>query len=96
MLDGETLFKQGDRGDQAYMIVHGAMDVIVDGKKVGSMRDGELFGEMALILNQNRSATIASNKPTELISITKESFDELLNSGSEKAKKLIFDQSRLL
>ena len=55
MLEGETLFKQGDEGNKAYMIVHGVLDVIVDGKKVGSMRDGEVFGEMALILNQKRS-----------------------------------------
>ena len=33
MLDGETLFKQGDDGNIAYMIIHGVMDVIVDGKK---------------------------------------------------------------
>ena len=49
MLDGETLFEQGDEGDLAYMIVHGTLDVFVDGKKVGSMRDGEVFGEMALL-----------------------------------------------
>jgi len=91
MLDGETLFNQGDKGDHAYMIVHGLMDVVVDGKKVGAMRDGELFGEMALILNQNRSATIISNKPTELISINKENFDELLSSASESAKQLIIE-----
>ncbi len=91
MLDGETLFKQGDQGDKAYMIVHGLMEVVVDGKKVGLMREGEVFGEMALILNQRRSATIMSNQPTELVSISKENFDELINSGSEKAKKVILE-----
>ena len=91
MLDGETLFKQGDKGDKAYMIVHGLMEVVVDGKKVGLMREGEVFGEMALILNQRRSATIMSNQPTELVSISKENFDELINSGSEKAKKVILE-----
>ena len=34
MLEGETLFNQGDKGDKAYMIVSGALDVEVDGKKV--------------------------------------------------------------
>ena len=70
MLEGETLFNQGDKGDKAYMIVSGVLDVLVDGKKVGSMRDGEVFGEMALILQQNRSATITSAQSTELISIS--------------------------
>ena len=91
MLEGETLFNQGDKGDKAYMIVSGALDVIVDGKKVGSMRDGEVFGEMALILQQNRSATISSSQPTELISISKENLDELINSGSKAAQKVILN-----
>ena len=91
MLQGETLFNQGDKGDKAYMIVSGALDVIVDGKKVGSMRDGEVFGEMALILQQNRSATITSSQSTELISISKENLDELINSGSKAAQRVIRD-----
>ncbi len=91
MLDGETLFKQGDEGNLAYMIIHGVLDVIVDGKKVGSMRDGEVFGEMALLLNQKRSATIVSNQSTELVSISKKNLDELVNSGSDKIKEIIIN-----
>jgi len=91
MLDGETLFNQGDEGNIAYMIIHGVMDVIVDGKKVGTMRNGEVFGEMALLLNQKRSATIVSSQPTELVAISKSNLDELINSGSDKAKKIIMD-----
>ena len=91
MLDGETLFKQGDDGNIAYMIIHGVMDVIVDGKKVGTMSNGEVFGEMALLLNQKRSATIVSNQPTELVSISKKNLEELMNSGSDKIKKIIID-----
>ena len=91
MLEGETLFNQGDKGDKAYMIIHGTLDVIVDGKKAGSMKNGEVFGEMALILKQNRSATIISNQSTELISISKENLDELINSGSKAAQRVIKD-----
>ena len=91
MLDGETLFEQGDEGDLAYMIVHGTLDVFVDGKKVGSMRDGEVFGEMALLLNQRRSATIKSRQSSELVSISKDSLNELINSGSSKTKKVILE-----
>ena len=63
MLDGETLFKQGDDGNIAYMIIHGVMDVIVDGKKVGTMSNGEVFGEMALLLNQKKKCNYCF-KPT--------------------------------
>ena len=91
LLPDQYLFHQGDKGDKAYMIIHGRLDVIVDGKKAGFMRDGEVFGEMALILKQNRSATITSSQPTELISISKENLDELINSGSKAAQKVILN-----
>ena len=89
--EGDKLFSQGDEGDLAYMIVYGHLDVLVDDKKKGIMRDGELFGELALLLNQKRSATIVAGTATELVSISKESLNELISSGSEAAQKLIND-----
>ena len=53
------------------------------------MRDGELFGELALLLNQKRSATIVAGTATELVSISKNNLNELVSSGSEAAQKLI-------
>ena len=53
------------------------------------MGDGEVFGELALLLNQKRSATVKSVKPTELIEISKEGLELILNSASEFAKKMI-------
>ena len=87
--EGDKLFSQGDQGDSAYMIVYGHLDVIVDEKKKGSMKDGELFGELALLLNQNRSATIVAGGATELVTISKDSLNELVSSGSETTKNLI-------
>jgi CRP-like cAMP-binding protein len=91
LLGGETLFNQGEEGNSAYMIIHGVMDVLVDGKKISSMRDGEVFGEMALILDQKRSATIVSNQSTELISISKENLNEIIASSSANVKKIIIE-----
>ena len=87
--EGDTLFSQGDQGDAAYMIVYGHLGVLVDDKKKGSMRDGELFGELALLLNQKRSATIVAETATELVSISKDNLDELVSSGSSAAQSLI-------
>ena len=53
------------------------------------MKDGEFFGELALLLNQKRSATIVAGSATELVSISKDSLDELVSSGSEATKNLI-------
>ena len=89
LIEEETLFSQGDEGKEAYMIVSGRMNVFVDNKKVGSMSDGEVFGELALLLSQKRSATIVTTTPTELIEITKDDLDRIVNSASEDTKKMI-------
>ncbi len=89
MLEDEVLFNQGDDGDKAYMVVSGKLSVEVDKNEVGFMGDGEVFGELALLLNQKRSATVKSVKPTELIEISKEGLELILNSASEFAKKMI-------
>ena len=89
MLEDETLFNQGDDGNKAYIIVSGRLSVEVDKNEVGFMSDGEVFGELALLLNQKRSATVKSVKPTELIEIDKEGLDSILNSASDQVKEII-------
>ena len=89
MLEDEVLFNQGDEGNNAYMIVAGRLSVEVDKNSAGYMGDGEVFGELALLLNQKRSATVKSVKPTELIEIDKEGLELILNSASDIVKEMI-------
>ena len=89
MIEDETLFNQGDDGNKAYMIVSGKLSVEVDKNEAGFMSDGEVFGELALLLNQKRSATVKSVKPTELIEINKEGLELILNSASDEVKEMI-------
>ena len=89
MLEDEVLFNQGDEGNNAYMVVAGRLSVEVDKNAAGYMGDGEVFGELALLLDQKRSATVKSVKPTELIEINKEGLQLILNSASEIVKEMI-------
>ena len=72
------------------MIISGRLTVLVDNVRVGSMSDGEVFGELALLLNQKRSATIISVTATELIEIDKNGLDKIIESASDGTKKMIF------
>ena len=96
LLPGETLFKQGDEGTKAYLINSGILSVVVDNKEVGYMSEGEFFGELALLLNQKRSATIIAKKASELIEIDKNKFSELIGSASAEVKKIILEMSEQL
>ena len=89
LLPEQTLFNQGDDGNKAYLINQGILDVIVDEKRVGYMSEGEFFGELALILNQKRSATIVARNACELIVIDKEIFNQLIETASSEVKAII-------
>ena len=85
ILPDEYVVKQGDEGSTAFLIISGALNVEIDGKKVGKMESGEIFGELSLILGEKRKATVRANTGSELIEINPNFLDEyLLNSKTDK------------
>jgi NADH dehydrogenase len=74
----ETVFEQGDFGDKIYVVVTGEAEVIRDGKRIGELKNGDVFGEMALVSEKPRSATVRARTPLDLISISREAFHFLV------------------
>jgi CRP-like cAMP-binding protein len=78
---GDKIISQGEEGDSAFQILEGSVEVKVgDGKQektVGSLSDGEIFGEMSLIDPGPRSATVVATSDTK-VAVT--SYDEFMNS----------------
>ncbi len=64
---GTELTRQGDRGDQFYVLLSGSVDVIVHGEWVRSLDRGDFFGELALLKRQPRSATVVANSDVSLL-----------------------------
>ncbi len=75
---GETVFDQGDFGDKVYVVVKGELEVVVDGCPVATLAQGEVFGEIALIADVPRSATLKAKSPVDLISISRDAFEKLV------------------
>jgi len=68
---GEYLFRQGDTADGAWVLVSGLLRVSVDDghgveRTIARIRQGEILGEMALITDENRSASISALRDCEL------------------------------
>lgn len=71
---GTAIFRQGDLGDYMYVIMEGEVDVLVDGKYVRTLKDGEVFGEMALIDDQPRSADAIARTDCSLAMVDERRF----------------------
>lgn len=89
ILPDQYVFNENDKGDKAYLIISGSFDVERKGKKVGKMSDGEIFGELSLILGETRKASVKAVVPSELVEISPNAFKELLLSSSLEIHKLI-------
>ena len=55
---GDLIIQQGDPGNKFYVLEEGGSEVLVDGKVVGNIQPGGAFGELALMYNCPRAATI--------------------------------------
>jgi CRP/FNR family cyclic AMP-dependent transcriptional regulator len=96
--EGEELFREGDPADGAYIIEEGEVDVLrgQDGRwvKVGSLGKSDLFGEMALILNQTRSATIRAAQHLKVLKIDADVFLRLVTENPDAALTIMRSLSK--
>jgi CRP-like cAMP-binding protein len=79
---GAVLFREGDRGDSAYLILGGKVDVAVNSPKgdvvVAHIGANNIVGEMALLCEMPRTATIVAAEPLDTLRIKKDQFLQML------------------
>lgn len=89
---GFEIIKQGDPGDAFYLIASGRVSVWVnkgkDRVKAADLRSDDYFGEMALISNEPRIATVIAEGLTELFVLQKADFDKIFMKNPAIAEKL--------
>lgn len=80
--DGEILCSQGDAGEDAFIILSGKADVLVkvgeSDRKVAEIKENELVGEIAVLCDTPRTATLRAQGDLEALMIGKEPFLRLL------------------
>lgn len=86
MKPGEPVIQQGEPGKEFFVIEKGECVVKIKGEQgkeqeVATLSKGECFGEMALLSNAPRSATIQAVTEVELLVLSKENFDEMIKSS---------------
>jgi CRP/FNR family transcriptional regulator, cyclic AMP receptor protein len=68
--DGQILVKQGDYSTELIGIEEGTADVIRDGKKIASLKEGDLIGEMGLLEREPRNADVIATSPMVVMKLT--------------------------
>jgi CRP-like cAMP-binding protein len=76
---GEPVFAQGDAGDAVYVVAHGEVQVLHGETEVARLGDGAFFGEIALLTNHPRSASVVAVRASELLEITRDVIVELID-----------------
>jgi CRP-like cAMP-binding protein len=76
---GERLFRQGDPGDVMYILLTGEVEVTMDGLSIEVSKPGDILGEMAVIDDCPRSATVTARTDCELAVIDKKRFNFLVD-----------------
>ena len=93
---GQVLFRMGDAGDAAYVIIQGAAEVSVSTDAgdipVAQLKDGDFLGEIAILCDTPRTATVTARSELKTLRIRKEPFFELLRQFPEMA----IEMTRLL
>ena len=94
---GDALFKAGDPGDAMFVLLEGSMDVMVGGNVVENSTRGAIVGEMALIDQSPRGATVIAREPCRLAKIDQRRFLYLIQQNpffATHVMKILADRLR--
>jgi CRP-like cAMP-binding protein len=86
---GHTIVKQGSGGVGFHLILDGEVKVVRGGKTINRLGPGKFFGEMTLIDDQPRSATVVAETPVESLTLSSWEFKPMVKNNPEMAWKLL-------
>jgi CRP-like cAMP-binding protein len=86
---GGIIFREGDKADQLYVIKSGQVRIQIGNRSVAELSANSIFGEMALIDNEPRSATAIAATDVELVAVSEKQFLFLVSQTPYFALKVM-------
>lgn len=83
---GKEMAQEGDRGREFFVLLSGEADVTKAGRRINTMKDGDFFGEIALVTKMPRTASVTASTDVRVLVITERDFSALLKRSPEIAR----------
>ena len=93
---GRTVVREGEHGEEFFVVVSGKVSVLSGDKEVAALGEGDFFGELALFDPAPRDATVRATVPTELLVVSANRFQPLLDDVPLLARKITAALARRL
>jgi CRP/FNR family cyclic AMP-dependent transcriptional regulator len=87
--DGATLTREGRPGREFFVLVEGTVEVTQGNEKVADLSDGDWFGEIALLTNAPRTATVTATSPVRVLVVTDRAFRQVVETTPSIAVKVL-------
>ena len=86
---GKVLCREGETAREFFVIVDGEVEVTKDGGRISTLSDGDFFGEIALIEDIPRTATVTATTPLRFFVLTRQAFWSLLERQPDVERKVL-------
>ncbi|MFT3927971.1 MAG: cyclic nucleotide-binding domain-containing protein [Myxococcales bacterium] len=93
---GARIIQEGDKSEHLYVVVDGVVEVEREGSKIAALGPGTHFGEMALLNQRARSATVTALQRTKLLSLDRNDFQNLMAHEPAIATKFLWKFAQTL
>jgi len=87
--EGKELTRQGKLGREFFVLIEGSADVRKNNRKVATLKAGDFFGEIALVHQAPRNATVTATSPVRALVIMERDFKRLLDEQPEIQRKVL-------
>src|SRR5262249_30346232 len=86
---GKALIREGSPGREFFVLIEGTVEVTREGKRIDTSGPGEFFGEMALLTDQPRNASVTTTSDVDALILTARSFRSLIEHNPLIALKVM-------
>jgi CRP/FNR family transcriptional regulator, cyclic AMP receptor protein len=87
--EGSTVVKEGAAGSVFFVILDGRVKVVRKGRELAQLKAGDFFGEMSLLDDQPRTASVITEEPTRFLTLSAKEFRAALDREPSLAKRIL-------